>query len=55
MVYLENKCPKGCKGSTHQLSTSNEWKYYCPLCDSRFNEDGQLLAPNKNKEPNHGK
>ena len=29
------------------LSTSNEWEYYCPLCDRRYN---QTLEP-KPEEP----
>ncbi len=42
-------CTKKCPvchlaDQTAELSTMNEWKYYCSRCDVRFNEDHQLEA-----------
>ena len=29
--------------NTHIIDTTNEWHYYCPRCDDRFNSQGQFL------------
>lgn len=36
-------CPQCRKKECHWLATTNEWKYYCPHCDIRFNERGEVL------------
>ena len=36
-------CPK-CKVDGDLLSTTNEWKYYCPDCDIRYNEKGEIFG-----------
>lgn len=36
-----NKCPC-CNRTSHLLSTTNEWVYYCPDCDVRFNSKGEV-------------
>ena len=37
-------CPKCDFKETHWLSTTNEWEFYCPECDMRFNKDGNILT-----------
>jgi len=37
-------CPRCGARDTHWLSTTNEWKYYCPHCDFRFNKHDQILG-----------
>jgi hypothetical protein len=38
-------CPR-CGDEKHieWLSTWNEWQSYCPACDIRFNQQGDVLA-----------
>ncbi len=35
-------CPK-CGGPSDLLATTNEWKRYCPACDRRFNDAGEMM------------
>ena len=37
-------CPKcGDRDKTEWISTTNEWEYYCPTCDIRFNRKGEIM------------
>ena len=37
------RCPCcGKVGGTHLLSTTNEWRNYCPRCDIRYNDKGEV-------------
>lgn len=38
-----NRCPV-CGGESDLLSTTNEWRYFCPNDDIRFNEDGKIFV-----------
>lgn len=43
MISLNGKTD----GYTDILSTTNEWKYYCPRCDIRFNSNREWLGPHR--------
>lgn len=34
-------CPR-CNQSSRYLSTTSEWKYHCPSCNVRFNDNGEV-------------
>lgn len=29
----------------HWLSTWNQWEYYCPACDARYDRNGHRMRP----------
>lgn len=35
-------CPICKNENTQILATTNEWCYYCPKCDKRFNSKGKV-------------
>lgn len=35
-------CPR-CAGKAKLLATTNEWKYHCPACDCRFDEQNEIF------------
>ena len=37
-------CPTH-KVPMHWLSTRNEWEYFCPLCDKRYNAKMEVMPP----------
>jgi len=41
-MNVSDPCPRCGNDNNHWLSTTNEWEYYCPKCDLRFNEKGQI-------------
>ena len=43
-------CPK-CKHSSEWLSTTNEWQFYCPRCEIRFNWDGEIMTEENRGRP----
>ena len=42
-MNIDDPCPKCGNRDNHWLSTTNEWEYYCPKCDIRFNVKGQIM------------
>ena len=38
----ERKCPLCERADSRWLSTTNEWEHYCPHCDLRFNNAGEI-------------
>lgn len=39
------------KKAMQYLATFNQWKYYCPLCDKRYNDKYQTMGPDYRPEP----
>lgn len=37
------ECPQCHARKTEYLSTTNEWIFYCPVCDSRFNRQNEIM------------
>ncbi len=37
-------CPRCTKAPSDWISTHNEWRWYCIVCDIRFNDAGVILA-----------
>lgn len=44
-------CPKCGNTDNHLLSTTNEWENYCPKCDIRFNDAGEIRPADKERKP----
>lgn len=47
------ECPI-CNIASEILSTTNEWKYYCPHCDRRFNRNKELMPDKEDKDNRDG-
>ena len=43
-MNINIECPRCKECNTQLLATTNQWKYYCPKCDIRFNEDKDTLT-----------
>jgi len=43
IVMICRPCPKCNREESVLLATTNEWRYYCPDCDIRFNQYGVVL------------
>lgn len=42
-------CPVCGSRECHWLSTTNEWRNYCPPCDIRFNDNGEVRPTDQHK------
>jgi len=42
-MFASKPCPKCQRQERDLLATLNEWKYYRPDCDRRYNEAGDIL------------
>ena len=42
-TFAGDQCPRCNSRDSQLLATTNEWRHYCPSCDVRFNNNGQVM------------
>lgn len=45
-----NSCPQ-CSKSSDWLGTTNEWEFYCPVCDVRFDRNNEIVTRKNSWRP----
>ena len=54
-MHPGTECPRcGDYDSQEWLSTTNEWENYCPKCDVRYNDAGDIRPVEESVEPDAG-
>ena len=43
-MFSGDTCPRHPRTLLELLSTTNEWRWYCPACDDRYNDAGVSMA-----------